>query len=73
MAYHGTKRDQPNESIWRQQTQTNDQRISQGLQIVVIQTGIDNKKEDGRDGGWASEGVFDGSVFGQELSGEVCV
>lgn len=55
----------------RQQAQANNNRVLERLEIIVIETSVDNKEEDGRHLGGLVHGVLDGGVLGQQLSGQV--
>ena len=67
----GTKGDKTDQSVWGQQTQANDQSLSQSLELVLVDTGIDHVEEDGWDLGRSRKGIFDSGVLGQQLGGQV--
>lgn len=70
-AYHGTKGDQTDQCVWGQQAQADNQSLSQSLELVLVDTSVDHVKEYRGDLGGSRKGVFDSSVFRQQLGGEV--
>lgn len=71
--YHGPVCDQTNKRVRRDQTQADDDSVSQSLQIFFVHACIDDKEENGGNWRWAGKRVFDGGIFWQELGGEVRV
>ena len=69
--YHSTKCDETDQGIWRQQTQTDDQSLSQSLKLILVDTSVDYVKEYRGDLGWSRKGIFDSGVFRQQLGGKV--
>jgi hypothetical protein len=69
--HHRAVGDESDESVRGQQTQADDDRLPECLEVILVQTGVDDVEEDGRDLGGASEGVLDCGVLGEELGGEV--
>lgn len=69
--YHSSESDETDQGIWGQQTQANDQSLSQSLELVLVDTGIDHVKEDGWDLGRSRKGVFDSGVLRQQLGRQV--
>lgn len=57
----------------REQTQTDDQRVLQSLEIILIDASIDNVQKDGRDLRTPGQGILDRGVLGQQLCGQVSV
>lgn len=57
----------------RQQTQTDDQRVLQGLEIILVNAGIHDVQKDGRDLSTPGQCVLDRRVLCQQLCREVCV
>lgn len=57
----------------RQQAQADDQRVLQGLEVILVNASVDNVQEDGRNLCTPSQGVLDGCVFGEQFSWEVGV
>lgn len=68
---HGTVGDETDESVGRKQAQADDERLAQGLEVVIVHAGVDDVEEDGWDLGRTAEGILDGGVLGKELCGEV--
>lgn len=71
MTHHGSIGNQAHQGVRRQKTQTDDQRLSKSLEILQIQTGVDDIEEDGRNLRWAGERILDSGVFREKLSREV--
>lgn len=69
---HGAKGDQADQSVRREQTEADDQGISESLEVILVQAGIDDEQEYGGDLCGTCERILDGGVFGEELCGEVC-
>jgi len=69
--HHGAVGDETDESVGRKETERNDQSLLQSLQLVLVDTGVYNIEEDGRDSSWTRESVLDGRVLGEELGREV--
>lgn len=46
--HHGTKCDEADEGIGRDQTQTDDQGVTECFQVLFIQASVDDEKEDRR-------------------------
>jgi len=59
--------------MWRKQAQADDQRVLEGLEVILVHAGVDHIQEDGRDLSASRQRVFDGCVLGQKLSREVGV
>lgn len=68
---HSSESDETDQSIWGQQAQAYDQSLSQSLQFIFIDTGVDHVEEDGWDLGRSRKGIFDSGVLGQQLGGQV--
>ncbi len=68
---HGTVGDETDESVGREQAQANNERLTQGLKIVIIHAGVDDVEKDGRDLSRTAEGILDGGVLGKKLGGKV--
>jgi hypothetical protein len=68
---HGAVGDETDEGVRGEHAQADDEDVSQGLEVVGIETGVDDVEEDWRDGRRPGEGVFDRGVFGEELWGKV--
>ena len=69
--YHSSESDETDQGIWGQQTQANDQSLSQSLQFIFIDTGVNHVKEDGRDLSRSRKGIFDSGVLGQQFGGQI--
>ena len=69
--YHGAIGDQTNEGMRRQQAQTDDQRILEGLEVILVHAGIDDVQKDGWDLSTPRECVLNGRVLGQQLCWKV--
>jgi hypothetical protein len=68
---HGTKSDETDQSVWRQQTQADHQSLSQSLEFILVDTSVNNVEEDGWDLSRSRKGIFDSSVLGQQLGRQV--
>ena len=73
IAYHGAVGDQTNESVGREQTQGDNKRVLQCLEIILVNASVDDIQEDWRDLSASSQSVLDGCVFGEQLCREVGV
>lgn len=73
LPYHSTISDQSDQGMGRQQAQADDQRVLQGLEVILVNASVDNVQEDGRNLCTPSQGVLDGCVFGEQFSWEVGV
>jgi hypothetical protein len=68
---HGTKGDETDQGIWGQQTQADYQGFSQSLEFILVDTSVNNVKEDGWDLSRSRKGIFDSGVLGQQLGRQV--
>lgn len=68
---HSTIRDQADQRIGRQQAEADDNSFLQGLQVVLVETGIDHEQKDRGDLSGSRERVLDGGVLGKELGRQV--
>jgi hypothetical protein len=57
----------------RQQAQADDQRVLQGLEVILINAGVDNVQKDGRNLCTPGQSVLDGCVFSEQFCREVGV
>jgi hypothetical protein len=57
--------------VGREEAEGDDDGLFESLEVVLIETGVDDEDEDGRDLSGAGEGVLDGGVFREEFGGEV--
>jgi hypothetical protein len=73
MHYHRAIRDQTDPGVLRQQTKTDDQGILESLEIFLVQTGIDNVKEDGWNLSLSIQIIFDGGILWKQFSRQVGV
>lgn len=73
IAYHSAIGDQTNESMRREQTQGDNKRVLQCLEIILVNAGVDNIQEDWRDLSASGQSILDGCVFGEQLCREVGV
>lgn len=71
MTYHCTVGDQANQRIGRQQAQTDYQCLLQRLELILIDTGVNNIEKNGRDLGRARKSVLDGGELGQKLGRKI--
>lgn len=71
--YHGAIGDETDKGIGWEQAETDDDGIPKCFEILFVETGIDDEKEDGRHLDRTREGVLDGGVFWEQLCGQVCV
>ena len=69
--YHGAECDEANEGVWGDKAQANNQCVAKSLQILLLQASVDDKQKDGGHRCRAGKRVFDGGVFGQELSRQI--
>lgn len=70
-AHDRAKGDEPDERMLRQQTQRDNDGILERLQVILVQAGVDDVEEDGRDLHRPRERVLDCGVFRQQLGREV--
>lgn len=73
LPYHGTISDQSDQGMGRQQAQADDQRVLQGLEVILINAGVNNVQENGRNLCTSGQSVLDGCVFGEQFCREVGV
>lgn len=71
MTYHCTVGDQANQRIGRQQAQADYQCLLQRLELILIDTGVNNIEENGRDLGRARKSVLDSGELGQKLGRKI--
>ncbi len=62
MTYHGTVCYQTDKGVGWDQAKTDNEGITEGLQVFLVKAGIDDEKENGALG-HPGEGVLYGSVF----------
>ena len=60
---HGAVGDETDEGVGRDQTQAHDEGVTESLEIIFIETSVDNEEENRRDLGRTGERVLDGGVF----------
>jgi hypothetical protein len=73
IAYHSAVGDQTDEGMGRKQTQGNNKRVLQRLEIILVNAGVDDIQEDRRNLGASSQGVLNSGVFSEQLCREVGV
>ena len=71
--YHGAEGDEADERVLRDEADGDDDGIAERLELLLIETGIDDEKEHGRDLRRPGEGVLDGSILWEQLRREVGV
>lgn len=71
--HHSAVCDQTNQSKWRDQAETDNKRVTESLEIVLVQTCVHDKQEYRGNLCGARKGVLDCGVFWQEFSGKISV
>jgi hypothetical protein len=72
-SYHGPVCDQSDQGVRGNETQADDDGVAQGFEVILIETRIDHEQKNGRNLSGACKGVFNCSVFWQQLRGQICV
>jgi hypothetical protein len=57
--------------VRRKEAEADDKTLAQSFEVVVVETGVNDVEEDGRNLGRATEGVFYRRVFREKLGGKV--
>ena len=71
--YHGAEGDQPDEGVWWEEAEADDDCLAESFQIIDVNTRIDHEEEDWGCGGRAGERVFDRGVFWKKFGRKICV
>lgn len=69
---HGAKGDETDDGFGWQEAQCDDDGFFEGLKLVFVEAGVDEKQEHGWHKGGAGQGILHGDELGVELHGHIC-
>jgi hypothetical protein len=70
--HHSPEGNKTNQGKWREEAQADNNRITEGLEIIGVEACINHEEEYWRNLGGAAKRILDGSVFGQQLCRKIC-